>query len=272
MDQLRRTMQRLFVAIISSMLAFAPLMAHAAATPSLDSLWNEPQGLSMDSALYVLQAWLDGSSNKFSNDPTERGFDELSRANTDLLDAYALLEHAHQAGAQPVPIIDPLFAGAYDGVTGSQVKAPVGELFASINRGLLTLEGRGSIKDQVAGLLEESRAMQAAGIRDLQTRGAGYDNLIASNAQREADFLTQLQGVSTPDDGLTSLLAGAVLQTTTVAHHRSLTALASLRQGNGAGSGHGNGRGNGYGQGQGHGQGQGAGTSNSQANGNGKKK
>ena len=266
MRQIRRAMQRLFIAAITSTLAIAPLSAHAASTPALDSLWNEPQGVSMDSALYVFQAWLDGSTSHFSSDPRQRGFDELSRANTDLLNAYTLLEHVHQGGAQPVAIIDPLLAGAYDGVTGSGVKAPLGELFASINHGLLTLEGHGSTNDQIVGLLEESRAMQAAGIRDLQAGGAGYDTLIASNAQREADFLTQVQRASTPDDGLASLLAGASLQATTVAHHRSLTALATLAQGEGNGkndaSAHGKGNANGHDNG--HGQ--------QQGNANGKKK
>jgi hypothetical protein len=261
MRQIRRAMRRLFIAGISSLLALAPLTGDAAPTPTLDSLWSERQGLSMDSALYVFQAWLDGSSNQFSSDPTQRGFDELGRANADLLSAYTLLEHAHQGGAQPVAIIDPLLAGAYDGVTGSDVKAPLGELFASINRGLLTLEGRGSTNDQVSGLLEESRAMQAAAIRDLRTAGTGYDTLIASNAQREADFLTQVQRVSTPEDGLASLLAGASLQATTVAHHQSLTDLAALRPGERNGEGkanaHDNGTANGHAQ---------------QTNGNGKKK
>lgn len=265
MRQIRRAVQRLFLASISVILALAPLTAHAASTPTVDSLWNEPQGLSMDSALYVFQAWWDGSSSHFSSDPTQRGFDELSRANADLLNAYTLLEDAHQ-GAQPVPLIDPLLAGAYDGVTGSEVKAPVAELLASINHSLLSLEGRGSTNDQVAALLEESRAMQAAGMRDLQAGGTGYDALIASNAQREADFLAQVQRVSTPDDGLASLLAGASLQAETVAHHQSLAALAALGhgQGNSKATGNTHGNGNASGHDKGHTQ--------LQGNPNGKKK
>ena len=258
-------MQRVFLAGMTAILAVAPLSAHAADTPSADSLWNEPQGLSIDSALYVFQGWFDNT--QISNDPTQRGFDELSRANSDLLNAYTLLQHAHQAGPQPVPVIDPLLANAYDAVTGSTQKAPLAELFTSINQGLLTLEGRGSIDDQVTGLLQQSRAMQAAGLRDLESKGTSYDSLIASNAQREADFLTQVARVSTPEDGLAPLLAGAALQATTVAHHQSLSALARLasdeRHGNGNGHGIANayGHGTGKGHGTGHGQPQGGGNS-----------
>ncbi len=253
MERIRRAMQRLFIAGITTMLAIAPMTAHAAGTPTLDSLWNQPQGVSMDSAFYVFQAWWDGYRNTVSNDPTQRGFDELTRANADLLNAYTLLQHAHAGGAQPVAIVDPLLASAYDAVTGSNLKAPVGEVFASINRGLLSAEGRQSSSDQVSALLQDYRALQAAGIRDLQSSGTtAYVGLIASNAQREADFLTQVQGVSTPDDGLTSLLADAVLQTTTVAHRQSLTALARGSHGQGNGVGHANAGGNGLRNGHGH--------------------
>ncbi|HEY9286429.1 MAG TPA: hypothetical protein VIT43_00235 [Candidatus Dormibacteraeota bacterium] len=266
MQRLRRAIQRLFIAGISFMLAVAPLTARANSMPTLDSLWNEPQGLSMDSALYVFQAWFGGYSDQMSSDPSQRGFEELSRANTDLLNAYTLLQHAHQGGPQPVAIIDPLLAGAYDGVTGSDGKAPVAELFASINQGLLALEGRESTTEQVAALLEESRAMQAAGLRDLETGGSGHDALIASNAQREADFLTQVQRVATPEDDLASLLAAATLQATTVAHHQSLTALAALGNGKRNGQATSNASGNGHANGHDKGHGQ------QQANGSGKKK
>lgn len=248
-------MQRVFLAGMAAILAVAPLSTHAANTPSVDSLWNEPQGLPMDSALYVFQGWFDNT--QISSDPTQRGFDELSRANTDLLNAYTLLQHAHQAGPQPVPVIDPLLANAYDAVTGSDQKAPLAELFTSINQGLLTLEGRGSIDDQVSSLLQQSRAMQAAGLRDLQSKGSSYDGLIASNAQREADFLTQVARVSTPEDGLGSLLGSAVLQASTVAHHQSLSALASLASEEHAGKGNGHGIANAYGHGTGKGHGTG---------------
>ena len=254
MQPVRRAMQRVLLAGMAAILAGAPLSAHAAGTPSVDSLWNEPQGLSMDSALYVFQGWFDNT--QISSDPTQRGFDELSRANSDLLNAYTLLQHAHQGSPQPVPVLDPLLANAYDAVTGSTQKAPLAELFTSINQGLLTLEGRGSIDDQVTGLLQQSRAMQAAGLRDLQSKGSSCDSLIASNAQREADFLTQVARVSTPEDGLAPLLAGAALQATTVAHHQSLSALASLASEEHAGKdGHGIANAYGHGTGKGHGTG-----------------
>jgi hypothetical protein len=268
-------MQRFLTATIAALVAMiAPLAAQAAATPTLDSLWSQPQGLSMDSALYAVQAWWDGSNNELSNNPTQRGFDELNRANADLLNAYTLLEHAH-AGAQPVAILDPLVSSVYNTVTGSNVKAPLGALFGSVNQSLLSLEGRGSNSDQVAALLQEYRAMQAAALRDLHGNGTtSYDALIASNAQREADFLTQVQRVSTPEDGLASLLADATLQTATVAHHQSLTALAGVSHDPGKGNGHAYGNANGHGNGNagGHGQGQGAGKGNPPSNPSGTKK
>jgi hypothetical protein len=266
MRLLRRAMQRLLIAGICSMLATAPVAGHATATPTLDGLWNQPQGLSMDSALYVVQAWWDGYNDGVSSDPTQRGFDELSRANADLLNAYTLLEHAHSGGPQPIPIVDPLLANAYDAVTGSNDTAPVASMVTAINNRLLSLEGRGSNSNRVGALLEEYRAMQAAAIRDLRHGGASsYDALIASNAQREADFLTQVQRVSTPDDGLASLFADATLQTTTVAKGQSLTALATSAHGNGKGSGNANTKGNAHASGHGHGQG--AGNANPQPSG-----
>jgi len=234
------------------MVALAPLTVGASGVPNVDSLWNWPQGVSMDSPLYVIQSWWDGHNRKVSNDPTQRGLDELSQANADLLNAYTLLQHEH-AAPQPVAVIDPVLSAAYNAVTGSNVKAPLGSLFSGINHGLLSLEGRGSTGDLVRALLVDYRAKQAAAVRDLDARTDNvYDPLLSSNTTREADFLTQVRQVSAPEDGVASLLADADLQTSTLANHKSLNGIGS-----GAGADHGKASNNGHGQaaqGQGNGK------------------
>jgi hypothetical protein len=263
---LRRAMLRLVAATIAAIMAVIPLTAGASGMPSVDSLWNAPQGTPMDSALYVIQSWWDGYNRQVSNDPTQRGLDELSQANADLLNAYTLLQHEHSSAPQPVAILDPLLSSVYDAVTGSNAKAPLGSLFSAINHGLLSLEGRDSTGELVRALLQDYRAKQAVAVRDLHARaGSRYDGLLAGNAHREADFLTQVTQVSAPDDGVASLLADADLQTTILASHKSLDELALA-----ASADHGKGSDNGHGQGGGQGQG----NSKSQGNGpgDGKKK
>jgi hypothetical protein len=248
---LRRVMLRLVATSIAAIMAAIPLTAGASSMPSVDSLWNTPQGPSMDSALYVIQSWWDGYYRQVSNDPTQRGLDELSQANADLLNAYTLLQHEHSSAPQPVAILDPLLSSVYNAITQSNAKAPLGSLFSAINHGLLSLEGRDSTGELVRALLQDYRANQAVAVRDLHaTAGSRYDGLLAGNAQREADFLTQVTQVSAPDDGVASLLADADLQTTILAGHRSLDELASAGSAN-----HGKGSDNGHGQGGGQGQG-----------------
>lgn len=259
---LRRAMLRLLAATVVALVAVMPLTAAASGMPSVDSLWNAPQGASMDSALYVIQNWWDGYNRQVSNDPTQRGLDELSQANADLLSAYTLMQHEHTSAPQPVAILDPLLSSVYDAITGSNAKAPLGSLFSAINHGLLSLEGRDSTGELVRGLLQDYRAKQAVAVRDLHARaGNRYDSLLAGNAQREADFLTQVTQVSAPDDGVASLLADADLQTTILAKHKSLDELASA-----AAADHGKGGDNAHGQGGGQGQG------NAKSQGGGKKK
>ena len=255
MRVLRRAMRRLVALAATSLVALTPLTVGASGAPTVDSLWNWPQGVSMDSALYVIQSWWDGYNRKVSNDPTQRGLDELSQANADLLNAYTLLQHEHGSGPQEVAVIDPLLSTVYDAVTGSNVKAPLGSLFSGINRGLLSLEGRDSTSDLVRSLLQDYRAKQAAGARDLHVRADNaYEPLLSSNAKREGDFLTQVRQVSTPEDGVASLLADADLQTGTLANHKSLNEIAA------AGADHAKGFNNGHRQGA-------AGNGKSQGNG-----
>jgi hypothetical protein len=232
-------------------IALAPLTARAAATPSIDSLWNQADGISMDSALYVFQSWWDGFNRHVSDNPTQRGLDELSQANADLLNAYTLLQKAHSgSGPQPVAIIDPLLASIYDPLTGSTAKAPIGSLFSGLNHSLLKMENRDSTADLVRALLQDYRAKQAVAVRDLHLHGSNtYDGLLAGNAQREADFLTRLQLTSAPDDGLASLLNDANQQTTALAGKGNSSQTASAHA-----SGNSHGPANSHGQSEGKGK------------------
>lgn len=248
MGSIRRATRRLPASIISALLvalSAAPLSAAAAGAPSVDSLWNRPQGLQMDSAFYAIQSWWDRYNRQVSDDPSQRGIDELSQANSDLLNAYVLLQHEHQS-AQPVAIIDPLLAGIYDAITGSTVKAPLGALFGGINQGLLNMEGRASSSETVKALLQDYRAKQAVAVRDLHARaGSAYDSLLASNGQREADFLAQVQEVSAPADEVQSLLADAGRQTSALVKQHGGNGLTADTHGTGHVNGSGNGKANG---------------------------
>ena len=202
--------RRLLTAGIVAALALAPLCVAAAASSEVDALWNQPDGVSVDSAYYVVQSWWDGLTRGTQSDPTQRGLDELAQANTDLLNAYTLLQRQRtDPGPQPVAIIDPLLSSVYNAVTGSNVKAPVGSVFNWANQGLLKLEGRGSVNDIVRSLMQDYRAKQAAAMRDLPSGHADTDALVAANAERETAFLVKIKAVAAPTDGLAGLLDAA---------------------------------------------------------------
>ncbi|MEA2636124.1 MAG: hypothetical protein QOJ33_582 [Chloroflexota bacterium] len=202
--------RRLLAAGIASALALAPLSVAAAASSEVDALWNQPDGVSVDSAYYVVQTWWDGLTRATQSDPTQRGLDELAQANTDLLNAYTLLQRQRtDPGPQPVAIIDPLLSSVYNAVTGSNVKAPIGSMFNWANQSLLKLEGRGSTSEIVGNLLQDYRAKQAAAMRDLPSGHADTDALLAANAQRETAFLVKIKGVAAPADGLAAVLDAA---------------------------------------------------------------
>jgi hypothetical protein len=219
----RRVIQRRLVAAsIASALALAPLTVIASGSSEVDALWNQHDGVNVDSAYYVVQAWWDGLTRATQSDPTQRGLDELAQANTDLLNAYTLLQkQRNNPGPQPVAIIDPLLSSLYNFVTGSNVKAPVGSLFDWANQGLLSLEGRGSNNDIVRSLLQDYRAKQAAAMRHLPAGNAETDGILAANAQRESAFLVKLKTIATPADGLTALLDAADQSTIAVAAKHS---------------------------------------------------
>jgi hypothetical protein len=215
----RRVIQRRLVAAgIACAMALVPLTASAAGSSDVDALWNQPNGVSVDSAFFVVQAWWDGMTRAAQSDRTQRGLDELAQANTDLLNAYSLLQQQRtDPGPHPVAIIDPFLSGIYNFVTGSNVKAPVGSIFNWANQSLLQLEGRGSTDDIVRGLLKDYRAKQASATRDLQPGGADTDALLGANAQRESAFLMKIRTVAMPSDGLASPLDAADQSTAAIA-------------------------------------------------------
>ena len=234
MFPLSRVMQRRLVAAsTAAALSLFPLTAAAAGGAEVDALWNQPQGVSVDSAFYVVQAWWDGLTRTVQHDPAQRGLDELAEANADLLNAYTLLQQQRSgAGTQPVAVIDPLLTGVYNFVTGANAKAPVGSAFHWANQSLLKLEGRGSTDDIVASLFKDYRSKQAAAQRDLHlSGGSDLATLWTANAARESAFLLEIKSVTGDSDGLLAMLNDA---------NRSTTALAAKQPGNGNGQADGN--------------------------------
>ena len=213
---LRRAMQRrLLAGIVAALTAVLPLSARAASAPDVNALWNEADGVRVDSALYVVQVWWNGINQQVPDDPTQRGLAEMSQANTDLLVAHTLLEEQRNSpDPQPVALIDPLLSTVYNAVTGSNIKAPLGSWFDSINQSLLKFEGRGSKTDITRGLLQDFRIKQAVALRDLrQNPSADLDTLLAANADRERAWLARIKAVATPRDGLAELLDKSELST-----------------------------------------------------------
>jgi hypothetical protein len=210
--------RRLVAAGIACAMALVPLTVTAAGSADVDALWNQPNGVNVDSAFYVVQTWWDGMTRAAQSDPTQRGLDELAQANTDLLNAYSLLQQQRtDPGPHPVALIDPFLSGIYNLVTSSNVKAPVGSLFNWANQSVLKLEGRGSTDDIVRSLLTDYQAKQSSVTRYLQLGAADTDALLSANAQRESAFLMKIRTVAVPSDGLTSLLDDAVQSTAAIA-------------------------------------------------------
>ena len=208
--------RRLVAAFVVAALSLAPLTAQAAGEADVDALWNQPQGVGIDSAFYVAQAWWDGLT-RATSDPAQRGLDELAQANADLLNAYTLLQRKRSgAGPQPVAVVDPLLCGIYNFITGSNAKAPLGSLLSWANQALLGLEGRGSTSDVLRALLKDYRDQQAAAGRDLAGR-ADLGRLRAANADRDNAFLVKIKGVTLASDGLAALLDDAGQTTVAIA-------------------------------------------------------
>jgi hypothetical protein len=211
--------RRLLAACAAAALFLVPVPAAAASPADVDALWNQPQGISPGSAFYVVQAWWDDLTRSAQSDPTQRGMDELAQANTDLLNAYTLLQEQRAGtGAQPVAIIDPFLSGLYNLVTGSNAKAPVGAMLSWANQSLLKLEGRGSNADIVGRLLADYQARQLAAERDLHLQpGMPTQSLWTANASRETAMLAKIKGLAAPLDGVAALVADADHATTALA-------------------------------------------------------
>jgi len=168
----------------------------ASGTVSVDSLWNQPGGLSADSGWYFLQQWWDQAARTATRDQTQRGLAELAQANTDLLNAYSLLAEAStDPGPHPVPGIDPLLSGLYATVTGVHVKAPLGGFFAGLNQAMLDVEGRSSTADIIESLLQDFDRLQQAADRDL-AQSQGVKSLWAANSLRQAGVIANLQALA----------------------------------------------------------------------------
>ncbi len=184
----------LAVVVLGLILTALPAAAsEAVGTVSVDSLWNQPGGVSVDSGWYFLQEWWDQALLTANRDQARRGLAELAQANTDLLDAYSLLaEASSDPGPHPVPVIDPLLSGLYGTVTGVHVKAPVGGLFAGLNQAMLTIEGRGSTADITQSLLQDFERRQEAANRDL-AHSSDVESLWAANSLRQAAVIAELQ-------------------------------------------------------------------------------
>jgi hypothetical protein len=211
--------RRLIAAVVAAAISLVPLTAQAAGAADVDALWNQPQGVSVDSAFYVVQAWWDGLTRSTQSDPTQRGLAELAQANADLLNAYTLLHQQRSgAGPQPVAVIDPFLTSIYNVITGSNAKAPVGSMLSWANQSLLSLEGRGSTTDIVQSLLKDYRTQQDLAERHLHL--AGRSDLVAlwaANADRESAFLLKIKGVTIASDGLTTALNEAGHSTIAIA-------------------------------------------------------
>ena len=208
--------RRLVAACVVAALSLVPLTAQAASATDVDALWNQPQGVSGDSAFYVVQEWWDGLT-RMTSDPTQRGMAELAQANADLLNTYTLLQQQRSgAGAQPVAIIDPFLSSIYNFITGSNAKAPVGSLLNWANQSLLNLEGRGSTSDVMKSLLKDYRLQQAAAERDLAGQ-SDLGALWAANADRDSAFLVKIRGLSIATDGLAGSLNDAGQSTIAIA-------------------------------------------------------
>lgn len=215
----RVVQRRLLGACAAVALCLVPFTAEAAGGAEVDALWNQAQGVSADSAFYVVQTWWDGLTRTTQSDPTRRGLDELAQANADLLNAYTLLQQQRSgAGAQPVAVIDPLLSSIYNLLTGSNAKAPVGSVFSWANQSLLKLEGRGSTNDIVRALIKDYQSKQAAAERDLHlTAGSDLVPLWTANADRGKAFLLKIKGATTEADGLAGVLKDVDQATTALA-------------------------------------------------------
>lgn len=205
-------------------------------TASVDSLWNQPEGMPVDSGWYFIQAWWDQAALAINRDPTQRGLAELAQANADLLNTYSLLAEARtDPGPHPVALVDPLLSSAYATITGVRVKAPLGSVFAWLNQSMLNVEGRGSTEDIAYRLLRQCGQRQQAAAGDLP-QSPDLDGVWAANSLREQAMLEKLQTLASegPDaTALTAVIADLDQQRQDLLKNRSGKKAAPHAHGNG---------------------------------------
>ncbi len=200
--------------LAAGLIAAGPMTAAASAptdSSAADALWDQPQGIAADSALYFVQSWWDRTTIAAQHDPLRRGMAELQLANGDLLNAYSLLvKERTAAGPEAVPVIDPILSRIYAAITGIRARAPLGTLLGTLNQFLLGLEGRSSTQLIVDVLLRDFGAQNQAADRDLA--GLSRDDLKtlwAANSERQGMFLSKIRkraARSTEPGRLVSLL------------------------------------------------------------------
>jgi hypothetical protein len=96
----RIVQRRLVAAAIASAMGLIPLSAAASTTLDVDTLWNQPDGISVDSGWYTVQAWFNGLNATVPDEPTLRGLDELAQANADLQNAYTSCTNSERIRAR----------------------------------------------------------------------------------------------------------------------------------------------------------------------------
>lgn len=187
----------LLVTALAAGLLLASVPARAAdPAMDVDSLWNQPEAISVSSGWYFVQAGWDQAARAAERDPARRSLAELAQANTDLLNAYSLLAEARtDPDPRPVPLVDPAIASLYGTVTGVKVRAPLGSLFAWFNQAMLNFEGRGSTQDIAKSLLRDFAQRQRAADEGLLQR-ADLDDAWAANSLRQQAMLAKLQALA----------------------------------------------------------------------------
>ncbi len=187
----------LAIALTAGLLLSSTLPASAGEPDfNADNLWNQPEGISVDSGWYFIQAWWDQAARITQRDSSGRSLAELAQANSDLLNAYSLLAEAQaDPGPHPVPLVDPLLSSVYATITGVKVKAPLGGLFGWLNQAMLTVEGRGSTATITDSLLHDFGQRLKAADRGLAQR-PDLDSLWVANSEREHAMLARLQALT----------------------------------------------------------------------------
>ncbi len=187
-------------ALAVAVIACTPASAEAAGpwdTSVVDGLWNKPEAVEADSALYVVQSAFDQLARQLQGDQMQRGLMEIRQANGDLLSVHTVLTRQRRnPGPQPVPVLDPFLSAVYGAITGQRPAAPLGGVLAWLNQLLLSLEGRGSLEAIVENLLNDFDAQERAADRDLRNAGPDMQSLWTLNSERQGALLAKIARVA----------------------------------------------------------------------------